>query len=301
MRALLLTLSALLIATACSSFKRVKAPPRLNVPGIIDINASIGQFPARESSLENLLTNLHRNNISLALVANIEGASERGGLDKDEVTINEQTARITEQHRELKPVVWAKPGAKGASADLVEPFLRDRGFLAIRFHPDLNNFTADSPAVYPYMELCKRYGVPALFHCGRTTRSNARTIYSLARKYPTVPVILLHMGFGTNHEEAIAVAKEAKERGDANIYLDTSQVDMASLQLALDQVGADRILFGSDATYFGKQHYEFYVNVVGAIKVSVTENDFRKVIRENALKLFKIASENVQTEPTTTK
>lgn len=286
--ATLLAIAVLLSVASCHRMRRLKSPPRLKEAGLIDIHAHIGQFPGYNLSLENLLTNLHSNNVEYALISNIDGAAVPGASDKDEKTINEETARVCSEHRELKPIAWAKPGAKGASAELIEPFLRDKGFLGIKFHPDFNNFQANSPVVVPYMELCKKYGVPALFHCGRSTNSSAKVIYDIARKYPTVPVILMHMGFGTNHDEAIEIARKAKENGDALIYLETSQTDMASIQVALEQVGADRIVFGSDATYFGKNHYDFYIKVVDAVKFSVPPADFRKVIRGNALKLFKI-------------
>ncbi len=290
--AALLTIILVLSSTSCHRMKRLKSPPHLKEPGLIDIHAHIGQFPGYDLSLENLLTNLHRNNVEYALVSNIDGAAVPGASNKDEKQINEETARVCSQHRELKPIAWAKPGAQGASAELIEPFLRDKGFLGIKFHPDFNNFQANSPVVFPYMELCKKYGVPALFHCGRSPNSSAKVIYDIARKYPTVPVILMHMGFGTNHDEAIEVARRAKENADALIYLETSQTDMASIQVALEQVGADRIIFGSDATYFGKNHYDFYIKVVDAVKFSVPATEFRKVIRGNALKLFRIEDED---------
>ncbi len=267
----------------------------INEPGLIDAHAHIGQFKGYDLSLDNLLVNLAENHVQYALVSNIDGAAIPGvTADGEEVAINEETARVTAAHPQLKPLAWAKPGATGASAANIEPFLRDKGFLGIKFHPDFNNFPANSPAVVPYLRLCEKYGVPAAFHAGRSTRSNARMIYEVARQFPKVPFILYHMGFGTGHDETIAVALDARKRGDALIYLEVAQADEAAVLRAINKVGADRVLFGTDATYYGRYHYEFYGPVLRAVKKAIPAADFARFIRGNAAELFRLEGKEKQ-------
>ncbi|MBL8148727.1 MAG: amidohydrolase family protein [Blastocatellia bacterium] len=275
---------------ACSRLQRARqGPPRLKEAGLIDIHAHIGKFKGFDLSTENLITNLKENYVRYALISNIDGADLPGTTaNLDEVTINEETARVCAANPQLKPVAWAKPGAKGASADNIEPFLRDKKFLAIKFHPDFNHFSPKSSSVAPYLKLCEKYKVPALFHCGKTANSNPQVLYEVARQYPTVPFVFFHMGFGTDHEDAIAIAKTAKQKNDAIIYLETSQADLVSIQEALEAVGPERIVFGSDATYFGRYHYDFYYKMINALKYSLKPEEFQLIIRNNALKLFRI-------------
>ncbi|HET9533537.1 MAG TPA: amidohydrolase family protein [Blastocatellia bacterium] len=264
----------------------------INEPGIIDIHAHIGRFRGYDLSLSNLLLNLEENRISCALISNIDGAAIEGvTADLDEITINEETARVTATYPILKPLVWARPGARDSGAANVEPFLRDRGFVGIKFHPEFNRFQASSEAVIPYIQLCEKYRVPAIFHCGRSPGSSAQAIYVLARQFPAVPFILYHMGFGANHDEAIEVAREAREKGDALIYLETSQADEQAVIKAIRAAGADRMLFGSDATYYGRYHYRSYATMLRAVKQSIPASDFEKFIRGNALRLFRLDPE----------
>jgi len=285
----LVILAALVSASCSASSGGLSQEDFINEPGIIDVHAHVGRFRGYDLSLDNLLKNIEENRIAFALISNIDGAAVEGATaDLDKATINEEAARIAASHSRLKPLVWAKPGATNAAASTVEPFLRDRGFVGIKFHPEFNHFSADSEAVTPYLRLCEKYRVAAVFHCGRSPRSSAQTIYQVARRFPTVPFILYHMGFGSDHEEAIEVARAAREKGDALIYIETSQADEQAVIKAVRTAGADRVLFGSDATYYGRYHYRPYSAMLRAVKQAIPADDFDKLIRGNALRLFRL-------------
>jgi predicted TIM-barrel fold metal-dependent hydrolase len=282
-------LAALNFASCSASGGEPSQEYFLDEPGIIDVHAHVGRFRGYDLSLENLIKNLEENRIAFALISNIDGAAIEGvTADLDEATINEEAARLAAAHPRLKPLAWAKPGAANAAESVIEPFLRDRGFVGIKFHPEFNRFSADSEAVIPYLRLCEKYRVPAVFHCGRSPRSGAQTIYEVARRFPTVAFILYHMGFGSDHEEAIEVARQAREKGDALIYLETAQAQEQAVIKAIRAAGADRVLFGSDATYYGRYHYRSYAAMLRAVKQAIPSGDFEKFIRGNALKLFRI-------------
>jgi uncharacterized protein len=262
---------------------------RLDEPGLIDVHAHIGEFKGYDLSLSTLLKNIEENRVQYAFISNIDGAAIPGvTANGDEIKINEETARASAAHPKLKPLAWAKPGANGASAANIEPFLRDKKFYGIKFHPDFNNFSASSTDVIPYLKLCEKYNVPALFHCGRSSRSNPKVLYEVAKQFPAVPFVFYHMGFGTAHEEAIEVAREAKTKKDAIIYLETAQADADAVKKAIKILGADRVIFGSDATYYGSNHYEFYVPVLREVKQTISAADYQLFIHGNAVKLFRL-------------
>src|SRR5581483_11905981 len=144
------TVRRLLAVTALLSFLAATAAAQeaLDVPGLIDVHAHIGSYSGYDLSLDNLLRNLSENHVRYAFVSNVDGAAiPNVTADKDETAVNEETARICGLHPQLKPLAWAKPGAPGAGAEKIEPFLRDRGFIGVKFHPEFNFFPADSPAV----------------------------------------------------------------------------------------------------------------------------------------------------------
>jgi predicted TIM-barrel fold metal-dependent hydrolase len=274
----------------------------LTVPlGTIDCHAHLGEFRGYDLSEETLLAELDRGNVALALVSNIDGADVPGktrGLD--EGAANRATAHAVHRNRRrLRGLLWARPNTGSASnlASFLEehlPPLADdpwtrRVFVGIKLHPEMNGFAADDPAVDPYMELAREYRVPVVIHCdGQVDQASAARIHALARRHPQVPVVLYHMGFRGPYEPAIQAAQEAGERGDARLYLETAQAPVEAVLLALRQVGPRRILFGTDATYFGSGHYEHYRALRAALAGHLEEDELERVMRLNACQLFSL-------------
>ena len=257
---------------------------------IIDVHAHIGSFRGYDLRTETLLNNLTRHSIRVALISNIDGAALPGTTQNlDETTANNATLATVQAHPGLLlGLAWARP-VDGNPQNL-EAFLRDYGFVGVKLHPEMNHFPADDERVDKYLELCDRYEAPAVFHCDRPGSNAAPDrIYAVARRHPSVPIILYHMSFGGEHDAAINVVKEALQKGDANLYLETAQADPAAAVRAVRELGSRRVLFGSDATYYGANHYENYVALIDALHRELSADDFANVMHRNAEKLFKIA------------
>jgi hypothetical protein len=255
---------------------------------IIDIHAHIGSFEGFDVSTETLLQNMRRHNIRFALISNIDGAELSETRNLNEVETNQLTLETLRANpNSLRGLAWARPG--DGSPENLEPFLRDHRFVGVKLHPEMNHFAADDSLADGYLVLCAKYGVPAVFHSGKTgSNSDPRKIYRAAQQHPTVPVILYHMGFKGPHDEAMAVVKQSIEKRDAQLYLETAQVDPQSVLAAVQQLGAERVLFGTDATYYGKAHYERYLPMIELLRQQLSEDDYGKVMWGNALSLFKL-------------
>jgi len=261
--------------------------------GIIDIHAHIGTFRGYDLGLETLLENLRKYGIRTALISNIDGANVTL-LTKNlsESESNRATEQAVRQHPGLlRGLIWAKPESGSPAA--VEPFLShklengDPVFVGIKFHPEFNHFSADDQRVDGYLKLCEKYRIPAVFHCGYPgTKSDADKIYAVARRHPSVPVILYHMGFFGPHEPAIAAAKKALTNHDALLYLETAQADPDSVLSAVRELGSSFILFGTDATYYGRDHYAKYQTLIDLLKQELSPEDFVKIVRGNAEAMF---------------
>jgi predicted TIM-barrel fold metal-dependent hydrolase len=264
---------------------------------IIDIHAHIGSFKGYDLSTSTLMSNITRYGIRLAFISNIDGAELPETQSLDEIRANQATVECVRQHpNQLRGLVWTRP--EDGSPTNVEPFLRDsistgpdqRVFVGMKFHPDMNHFPADDPRVDGYLQLCGKYQIPAVFHSGSDDSSNSapQKIYAAARRHPAVPIILYHMGFLGPHGSAIATVKDALTKKDAQLYLETSQADPAEVLQAIKEFGSDRVLFGTDATYYGKNHYEKYEAMMTRLQNELSVEDFAKVVRENAEKLFRL-------------
>ncbi len=250
----------------------------------IDVHAHIGTYKGFDLSLETLRSNLRRYRIRLALVSNIDGAAlPRITRDLGELETNQATLAVVSAHPELRGLVWARPGEEGSSPEQVEPFLRDHGFVGVKLHPGMNRFPADAACVDGYLALCAKYDVPAVFHCDQ-----AAPIYRAARRHPKVAVVLYHSGFFSDHEEAIRTVEESVRKGDARLFLETAQVKANAAVAMVRRVGAERVLFGTDATYFGAEHYGAYETLVRALREALAPEDFARVMHGNAERLFRL-------------
>ncbi len=258
---------------------------------IIDAHAHIGSFRGYDLSTENLLANIERFGVRLALISNIDGAHlpERT-LDLDENSANRITLETVRKHPgKLRGLAWSRPSDPQGSPANLEPYLREHGFVGVKLHPDMNQFPADSACVDGYLALCAKYEVPAVFHSGaKGENSGPEKIYAAAKRHPDVPIVLYHMGFLGPHNDAIATVKESLQKKDAQLYLETSQADPEAVLQAIKELGADRVLFGTDATYYGQQHYERYIAMIDKLQKNLSTGDFAKVVRENAKRLFKL-------------
>lgn len=262
---------------------------------IIDIHGHIGEFRGYDLTTATLLANIDRFGVRLVLVSNIDGAELPGTTaNTDELTTNRVTVETVRKYPgKLRGLIWTRP--KDGSPAQIEPMLgetlsatdKSRIFVGLKIHPEMNDFPADDPRVDGYLALCEKYRLPAVFHSGKKgTTSAPEKIYAAARRHPRVAVILYHMGFGRDHANALAVAKEAATKRDAQLYVETAQADPEAVLQAIKDLGAERVLFGTDATYYGRDHYARYDALLARLKRELSAEDYGKVVRGNAERLF---------------
>jgi uncharacterized protein len=87
-------------------------------------------------------------------------------------------------------------------------------------------------------------GLPVVVHgFAPTTKGDLATLAGLARRYPSVPLVISQLG-GVNWLTAVELVRETP-----NMYLELSTANVIfSVRLAINEV-PDRTLFGSDAPY----------------------------------------------------
>ena len=152
-------------------------------------------------------------------------------------------------HRWIVPLVWVVPGSHTVSG--VEDLLKNHGFKGLKFHPSVHSFKADSAALDPYMKLAAKYRVPVQFHSATDSNSWPSRIVTLAKRHPSVPVVMVHTELGkTNKTNTLNQIKGVK-----NIYAETSWTNPESIQQAMKILDSSRTMFGTDATVDGNQQF----------------------------------------------
>lgn len=106
---------------------------------------------------------------------------------------------------------------------------------------------ADDPRLDPILERAAALRLPVLHHAWYKAtefaynESTPAEIAILARKHPTVPIVMAHLG-GVGHRGVIDIEE------CPNVVVDTSgaQPHAGLVEFAIDRLGPDRVVFGSD-------------------------------------------------------
>lgn len=122
--------------------------------------------------------------------------------------------------------------------------------------------------------------------------SNPVDLHSLALRYPSVPIVVPHFGAGY-FREALMLADLCP-----NVYLDTSSTNSWTRFLdtrlhlrdvfrrALDVIGPQRLLFGTDSSLAGWRSQIFEDQARALYEIDVSESDARAVFGENLLRIL---------------
>ncbi len=149
--------------------------------------------------------------------------------------------------------------------------LQELGLRVICLFPAMHRFRLDSDEVMAICEAADELGGALFVHCGVLTvgvrrklglpspfdvrLGNPLDLQRAALSFPQLPIVIPHFGAGFFREALIAADLHA------NIYLDTSSSNSwvkyfpnvtlkTALATALDVVGSERLLFGTDSSFF---------------------------------------------------
>ncbi len=127
------------------------------------------------------------------------------------------------------------------------------GLLAIKLWAAVKAVDARLDSV---MRLADEHNLPVFIHAWNKTTGNSPTeshsvdVANLARRFPTVSIVMAHLT-GVHQRGVLDIADLA------NVWVDTSggQPESGIVEYAVRHLGADRVVFGSDAPgrHFGTQ------------------------------------------------
>jgi uncharacterized protein len=148
------------------------------------------------------------------------------------------------------------------AADRVPHMVEELGLVGIKFHPWAQRFPANSGLLKPVYEQASRYGLPILFHTGTPPYSQPAQVAQWARDYPDVKFIIGHFG-KLLWLDAVRAAME-----HANVFLETSGAQVSDIEIAVEILGEDRIVFGTDLPIGGVAAGKWNVDKINAARIS---------------------------------
>jgi predicted TIM-barrel fold metal-dependent hydrolase len=189
---------------------------------------------------------------------------------------------------------------------------RTRGMLSagrirgLCFFPAMQGYSIQDARVTPMLDAVREHpGTVVFVHCGVLTvgvrkklglpsffdmqHSNPITLHAVALRYPKVAFVVPHFGAGY-FREALMLADLCP-----NVYLDTSssnswvkyqpnEMDLrAVFRRSLDLLGAGRLLFGTDSSFFprGWNREIFERQARCLYELGISAGDARKIFSEN--------------------
>ena len=179
------------------------------------------------------------------------------------------------------PIVFSSPFEGEKGIEKIYRCIKNEGFLGIKLHPLMHAYVADADFVDPIMQAAEDLNVPVFIHCGHPPFSLPWSIALLAERFPKVKVVMIHMGHG--HGVYIDGSLKMAKRYD-NIYLEMSGMPMGcKVKQAYDEIGHDRIMFGTDAPF----HHPT-VEIQKVLTSGLDENELNDVFYNNAAKLMSL-------------
>lgn len=178
----------------------------------------------------------------------------------------------------LIPFVRVNPNYRDEMEALLDDAVAS-GVRGVKFHPTTS---LANPAAEPTLAVLHRaaeLGLPALFHCGDDPFTTPQVFGLAAEAVPECAIVMAHMGGYLHVDDAIDVASR-----HPNLYLETSAMPYPdAIRKAIDRLGPDRVIFGSDGPGCNPALERHKVETLGLDDVTL-----QKVLGDTAARLLRL-------------
>ena len=229
----------------------------MNYPAI-DVHGHCGQFRGYTDHLAAFLSappeEVSRRAAACAIEITL--VSELGALsvpadDPDGVRAgNVRALKAAEEYDNLRFYAVVNPKQQGWE-HATEQLLEHSRCAGVKLHPWWDKWDVDDQGerVFGFLQQRK---VLTLTHTGHPGSEPERFV-PWANRYPSLKLILAHMGNDVVDNTRDRQIKAVKKAHHGNLWVDTSSamsITPRLIEYAVDQIGADRIVFGSDTPVY---------------------------------------------------
>jgi len=208
---------------------------------ILDAHSHIGKCRVFDLNVteEDLIKNMDAKGIDAAVVQPFPGADPQPPVD-----VHDRIAKLAGKHPSrvfgmasvnphLPMEVWRKE---------VDRCIKDLKFVGVKLHTIGHAILPTSADGKMIFETANSLNVPVMVHTGLGIPfALPSMVVPAAKKFPNLKIILGHAGFNIATGEAVIVASVFK-----NIYLECSYCIGGDIIWAMNELGSDRVMFGSD-------------------------------------------------------
>jgi predicted TIM-barrel fold metal-dependent hydrolase len=123
----------------------------------------------------------------------------------------------------------------------LERYVFEHGFRGVKLHPTQDAYEVLDFRVHAVMKAAARWRLPVMIHSGTIPYAMPGQIADVAVRHPDVAVIMAHAGSLELYQHTVPSAERA-----ANLFLEFSMLIPASARRAIDAIGSERVLYGSN-------------------------------------------------------
>ncbi len=241
--------------------------------------ARVGRWMSADAA--EVLRRARRVHVAITVVSPLAGLMTHTAAGVERA--NRDAARVAAAHHALRQWVIVDPRSR-RTFDQAAELLRAPWCVGIKIHPELHGYPIreHGRALFAFAE---RHGAVVLTHSGQE-RSLPADFVPLANAFPGVRLILGHLGFCIDGDPTRQVRAIQRCR-HGNLYTDTSSAKSIIprlLEWAVREVGAERILFGSDTPLYFLANQRARVDAADLPAAAK-----RRILRDNAVRLLGLA------------
>ena len=129
----------------------------------------------------------------------------------------------------------------------------ERGARGVKLMGAIHKFAVDDPIVFPVVEAARDLGIVVSIHSG-IGNCHPRRIGVVAQRIPDTPVVMDHMGFPDDFEEALKVYRQCPNVSMGTTILrfhkqwadNPEEAVPVEVKRAVEELGPERVVFGSN-------------------------------------------------------
>ena len=200
----------------------------------------------------------------------------------DGTTGNDLAARFIARHPDrFVAFAYVSPTMPDRMVPELTRAIDELNFVAIKLYPPFTPWEFNKPQWEPIYEFANERKLTIIFHTDHLYRSRPRFLADIAPRHPQANFVAGHSG---NVPEARAEAIAAA-RDHSNVYLETCSTFRTPgvIEQLVDEAGADRVLFGSDAPLMDPRP-----QLGKIITADISDEAKRLVLGGNAERLLKL-------------
>jgi uncharacterized protein len=198
---------------------------------------------------------------------------------------NDAIAEAVALHPEFVGLARVDPNLESAALAELDRAVHRLGLRGLFLHPWEETFRVNGPRLDPLLGRCADLNLPVVLAAGYPWLSEAAQVGDLARRFPSVTMIMTHGGQINISGLGQADALETLRR-HPNVCIETSGVYRQDfLQDVAREIGAERVLFGSNSPLMDPR-----LEVARARWADLPEHSRDLILGGNAQRIFKLNS-----------